>query len=87
MFFTVPFQARYHFKPNDYFRYMPAALQRLLADSGVIDITIEPRGNDVTVAAYKVAAVGFRWAYGNSIETVLFLLTSPVTSSTLFEID
>ncbi len=79
MFFTVPFQARYHFKPHDYFRYTPAALRRMLADAGFADVTVGPRGDDVTVAAYKAAAVGFRWAYGGAIGKALFLLTSPLT--------
>ena len=79
MFFTVPFQARCHFKPHDYFRYTPAALQRMLADAGFVDVTVAPRGNDITVAAYKAAAVSFRWAYGGAIGKALFLLTLPLT--------
>ena len=77
MFFTVPFQARYHFKPHDYFRYTPAALHRMLTDAGFADVTVAPRGNDIAVAAYKAAAVGFRWAYGGVVGKALFLLTLP----------
>lgn len=79
MFFTVPFQARYHFQPHDYFRYTPAALQRLLTDHGFSDVDVAPRGNDIAVAAYKVAAVGFRWAHGSAVEKALFALTTPAT--------
>ncbi len=79
MFFTVPFQARYHFQPHDYFRYTPAALQRMLADAGFADVAVAPRGNDITVAAFKAAAVGFRWAYCGAIGKALFLLTLPLT--------
>ena len=79
MFFTVPFQARYHFKPHDYFRYTPTALQRMLIEQGFANVIVAPRGNDITVAAYKVAAVGFRWAYGGALGKTLFVLTSPLT--------
>ena len=79
MMFTVPFQARFHFAPHDYFRYTPSALGALLEEAGFADVKIDPRGTDVTVAAYKVVAVFFRWAYGNLGSKALFLLTSPVT--------
>ncbi len=79
MMFTVPFQARFHFAPHDYFRYTPSALGALLEEAGFVDVKIDPRGTDVTVAAYKVVAVFFRWAYGNLGSKALFLLASPVT--------
>jgi 2-polyprenyl-3-methyl-5-hydroxy-6-metoxy-1,4-benzoquinol methylase len=79
MMFTVPFQARFHFAPHDYFRYTPSALQAILKEAGFAEITVTPRGTDITVAAYKAAAVGFRWAYGNFGSKLLFLLTSPAT--------
>ena len=61
LFFTVPFQARYHYIPHDYFRYTPAALERLLAEAGFCRVRITPRGNDITVAAYKNISVLYRW--------------------------
>ena len=83
MFFTVPFQARYHYIPHDYFRFTPAALTRLLGEAGFGDIVVTPRGNDIAVAGYKVAAVGFRWAYGGLAAKALFLATAPVTIAAL----
>jgi hypothetical protein len=77
MMFSVPFQARFHFAPHDYFRYTPSALQALLEEAGFEDITIAPRGTDITVAAYKSVAVFFRWAYGGVWSKFLFLLASP----------
>jgi len=78
MMFTVPFQARFHFAPHDYFRYTPSALTALLDEAGFVDVEIEPRGTDVTVAAYKAVAVFFRWAYGGLFAKILFVLASPV---------
>jgi SAM-dependent methyltransferase len=79
MMFTVPFQARFHFAPHDYFRYTPSALRMMLEEAGFKDIEVAPRGTDITVAAYKTVAVCFRWAYGNVGSKLLFLATSPAT--------
>ena len=79
MMFTVPFQARFHFAPHDHFRYTPSALKALLEVAGFVDAKIAPRGTDVTVAAYKVVAVFFRWVYGNLASKLLFFMVSPIT--------
>jgi SAM-dependent methyltransferase len=79
MMFSVPFQARFHFAPHDYFRYTPSALQALLEESGFEEIKIVPRGTDITVAAYKTVAVFFRWAFGSPWTKFLFVLASPAT--------
>lgn len=57
MLFTVPFQARYHYIPHDYWRFTPASLQRLLEATGFVQIEVTPRGTDITVAAYKLIGV------------------------------
>jgi SAM-dependent methyltransferase len=80
MMFTVPFQARFHFAPHDYFRYTPSALRAMLAEAGFQEIEVAPRGSDITVAAYKTVAVAFRWAYGGPVGKLLFALTSPLTA-------
>jgi SAM-dependent methyltransferase len=54
---TVPFSARYHFVPYDYWRYTPASLEMLLRDAGLTDVEVYARGNAVTVAAYKDMAL------------------------------
>jgi SAM-dependent methyltransferase len=54
---TVPFAARYHYIPNDYWRFTPASLDRLLRESGFADVEVYARGNAVTVAAYKSMAL------------------------------
>lgn len=83
LMFTVPFQARYHFIPYDYFRFTPAALEKLLAAAGFEDVVVEPRGTDITVAAYKLAAVPFRWAFGGLVQKLLFLLSAPLLAAAL----
>ena len=54
---TVPFAARWHFKPHDYWRYTPSSLRDLLEEQGFGDIFVFARGNHVTVACYKAMAL------------------------------
>ena len=50
---TVPFAARWHYIPYDYWRFTPSALELLLKDEGFTDVCVFARGNEVTVACYK----------------------------------
>jgi SAM-dependent methyltransferase len=50
---TVPFSARWHYIPYDYWRYTPSSLEYLLKKCGFADIVVYARGNAVTVACYK----------------------------------
>lgn len=54
---TVPFAARWHFIPFDYWRFTPSGLQRLLNAAGFGDLAVYARGNEVTVACYKVMSL------------------------------
>ena len=54
---TVPFAARWHFIPYDYWRYTPSCLDRMLDAAGFEDIEVYARGNALTVACYKVMAL------------------------------
>ncbi len=54
---TVPFAARWHYIPYDYWRFTPSSLQHLLKDAGFADIAVYARGNAVTVACYKTIAL------------------------------
>jgi SAM-dependent methyltransferase len=69
---TVPFAARWHFIPHDYWRPTPSALDHLLREAGLGEIGVYGRGNQLTVACYK--AMGF-----------LFSLLSPQPSHVAFE--
>jgi SAM-dependent methyltransferase len=54
---TVPFSARWHYIPHDYWRFTPSGLDRLLSNAGFGRVAVYSRGNAVTVACYKVMAL------------------------------
>jgi SAM-dependent methyltransferase len=54
---TVPFAARWHYIPHDYWRFTPAALRMLAERNGFSDVVVTGRGNEVTVACYKLLAL------------------------------
>jgi SAM-dependent methyltransferase len=51
---TVPWSARRHHLPYDYFRFTPEALEYLFKNNGFIDVEIIERGNDFAVAFNKI---------------------------------
>jgi SAM-dependent methyltransferase len=57
---TVPFAARWHFTPHDYWRYTPSGMDRLLSLGGFVNCQVHARGNAGTVACYKVMALLLR---------------------------
>lgn len=75
---TIPFQARYHYIPFDYWRLTPAALQRIFTETGFQQIQIIPRGNDLTVAAYKVIGVLYRWGQANWWDKIIAFFCLPI---------
>ena len=75
--FSVPFQARFHFIPHDYWRFTPTGLQTIMGDAGFSNILAKPRGSDITIACYKTVAVFYRWAYGGLIGKLVFALFAP----------
>ena len=77
MMFSVPFQARYHYIPDDYFRFTPSALSLLLLEAGFEEVRITSRGSDITVAAYKTVGVFYRWAFSGLLKKALFVAFSP----------
>jgi SAM-dependent methyltransferase len=54
---TVPFAARWHFIPYDYWRFTPSSLDNLLTEAGFIEVSVYARGNAGTVACYKLMAL------------------------------
>jgi hypothetical protein len=54
---TVPFAARWHYIPHDYWRYTPSSLVNLLTEAKFDDIYVTARGNETTVAVYKLMAL------------------------------
>jgi SAM-dependent methyltransferase len=54
---TVPFAARWHYVPYDYWRFTPSSLKIMLTEAGFGRVAVYARGNEVTVACYKVMAL------------------------------
>lgn len=55
---TVPWSARYHYIPHDYFRYTPSSLKEMFA--GFNEVEIRPRGSDVASIANKIVVMWSR---------------------------
>ncbi len=68
---TIPFAARWHFIPYDYWRFTPSSLNHLLTAAGFHSARVYARGNAVTVACYKLM-------------TLLLLLLMPQTTSKIY---
>lgn len=58
---TVPFSARWHYVPDDYWRFTPSSLRDLFEEAGFADVVVRPRGNELTVACSKVVALILAW--------------------------
>lgn len=64
---TVPFAARWHFIPEDYWRFTPSGLARLLGAAGFEQINVHARGNPLTVACYKAMALPLMMTSQNNL--------------------
>jgi hypothetical protein len=51
---SVPWSARRHHIPYDFFRYTPEGLNHLLVQAGFVGIEISPRGSEAHVIANKL---------------------------------
>jgi SAM-dependent methyltransferase len=69
--FTVPWSARYHYIPHDYYRYTPAMLEILFKDFA--RARIEARGTDLTAISSKIIVAGFRPLLGGRRGTAAVL--------------
>ncbi|MEA2371230.1 MAG: hypothetical protein QOH12_1624 [Solirubrobacteraceae bacterium] len=54
---TVPFSARWHYIPHDYWRYTPSSLRNLLEGAGFTEVVVHARGDERTVACSKLMAL------------------------------
>jgi SAM-dependent methyltransferase len=66
---TVPFAARWHFIPYDFWRFTPSSINHLLTIAGFHSTRVYARGNALTVACYKAM-------------TLILLLLMPQNEST-----
>ena len=55
---TVPWSARFHYIPHDFFRYTPTSLQSMFQE--FTKVTIENRGTDITSIVAKLIVIWFR---------------------------
>lgn len=72
---TIPWSARYHYIPYDFFRYTPSSLKKMFSEFGKVEIV--PRGNDVSAIASKLVVLYVRNLSSISftkLVTLLFLL-------------
>ena len=68
---TIPFSARYHYIPYDFFRYTPSALEKIFCKFSKVEIT--PRGSDVLSICAKIIVLFFRNLIPNSFRKCIFL--------------
>jgi ubiquinone/menaquinone biosynthesis C-methylase UbiE len=75
---TVPWSARFHYIPYDYFRYTPSTLKDLF--SSFSQVTITPRGTDITAISSKIIVLFYRNLFNqkNLIYILLSVIFSPV---------
>jgi SAM-dependent methyltransferase len=71
---TVPFSARWHFIPYDYWRFTPSSLNYLLGTMGFNRVRVYARGDATTVACYKVMALILRLLVPQNVSRVTGLL-------------
>ena len=69
--FTIPFEARWHFIPYDYWRFTPSGLELIFGQAGFSSIKVFGRGNQLTVVCYK--AMAFVWSLLNPLPSNFFL--------------
>ncbi len=74
MLFTVPFAARNHYIPHDYWRLTPASITRLLQEAHFTDIVVVPRGGDIAVAIHKINSVCYRIIFRDIPNRILRLV-------------
>ncbi len=55
---TIPWSARYHYIPYDYFRYTPSTLQKMFNEFS--EVKIIPRGTDITSISAKIIVLFVR---------------------------
>jgi ubiquinone/menaquinone biosynthesis C-methylase UbiE len=78
--FTIPWSARFHYIPNDYYRYTPSTLVVIFRDFS--EVSIRNRGTDITSISSKLIVLYFR----NLLPTItwkfiflpIWLLLSPL---------
>jgi SAM-dependent methyltransferase len=78
--FTVPWSARNHYIPHDFYRYTPTSLATMFA--GFQDSSISQRGTDISTIGSKVVVLWFRNLFPSERSKLalvpLWILASPL---------
>lgn len=75
---SVPFSARQHHVPHDYYRYTKFLLRELLEEAGFEKIVITDRGNQISVLANKLVVLTLELFYCLKINTFTHLKFLPL---------
>lgn len=67
MVLTVPFSARWHYIPHDYWRFTPSAIGLLLGQAGFTGVRVYARGNPLTLLCHKALSLVFPLLLGVSV--------------------
>jgi ubiquinone/menaquinone biosynthesis C-methylase UbiE len=80
---TIPWSARYHYIPYDFFRYTPSSLKTMF--SKFAKVKIKNRGTDIANIANKVIVLWFRnllpTAYWKWLFVPVWIILSPILIS------
>jgi ubiquinone/menaquinone biosynthesis C-methylase UbiE len=68
---TVPFSARYHYIPWDFFRYTPSSLKSIF--SKFSSVSIESRGGEIAVIGNKFIVLFFQNIFPKNKGLILFI--------------
>jgi SAM-dependent methyltransferase len=83
-FVTVPWSARYHYVPYDFYRYTPAALKHIFGNFSSVEIV--ERGTDITSICSKIIVVCARCFTGFKAVKIILLPVSAVLALPLLAI-
>ena len=83
---TIPWSARYHYIPYDFFRYTRSSLEKMFA--GFSSVQIKPRGSDIPVIANKLIVLWMRNLLPKKLSKLIFfplwLLFIPIPAFAVF---
>jgi len=68
---TIPWSARYHYIPHDFFRYTPSSLRTMFQEFS--EVTIANRGTDIVSIANKVVVLWFSNLFPSKRGKVVFV--------------